>query len=384
MGCNVKILDKNLVSYGMLTEFVSLVWCESYNEIGSIQLVVNKSENMLDLLKIGRFLGIRESKTLAYIHSIEDNGTELWVYAKEAKWLLSNRVYTDVIDIQSANVEATILDVVSASRLPSLIECAAAKGLTGTADADFRFPYLSDVCQTMCIAADYGWTFIHDKSKSRLIFTLYEGNEVNNIKFAERYGNLADLLRTLSIKDHKNIAYVGGEERNPGSSSGSSSGSGGDTISSGFKISSGVTYSIGTGSGGAGSGSASGSASGVTRVYVVVGDDTLSGLERREMFVDASDIVQGDMTDEQYTAALKARGLEELALYSNVDSVQFSVIADIEEYGVDYTLGDWLTCVMPEYELIMKARITGVRLTWENNTKTLELTMGTAMRKVIK
>ena len=87
MGCNVKILDENLVGHGMLTEFVSLVWCESYNEIGSIQLVVNKTENMLDLLKIGRFLSIRESKTLAYIHSIEDNGTELWVYAKEAKWL---------------------------------------------------------------------------------------------------------------------------------------------------------------------------------------------------------------------------------------------------------------------------------------------------------
>lgn len=382
MACEVRILDRNLVPFGMISEFVSLVWEEQYNTIGSVQLVVNKTEDVIELLKVGRFLSIKESRTLAYIHSVEDNGTELWIYAKEAKWLLSARIHTEVIDVQAANVETMILNVLSKSRLQSIIEVAPPKGLTGTADAEFKFPTVAEVCEKTCIAADYGWSCFFDKAKSKLVFEIYQGKEVINIKFAERYGNLADLNRILSYKDFKNVAYVIGEERTPGSSSGSGSGSGGgDSVS---PIGTGYFVSVSAGERYSGTSSSSGSASGASRVFVTVGEDESSNLDRWELFIDASDIKQGDMSDTQYGEALKARALEELALRANVDSVEFSVVADVEEYGTEYTLGDWLTCVLPEYNVVMKSRITGVRFVWENNTKKLELTMGTPMRRASK
>ena len=49
-----------------------------------------------------------------------------------------------------------------------------------------------------------------------------------------------------------------------------------------------------------------------TDVFVIVGDNEGTGYDRRELFVDAKDISNNDLTQEQYEAALYQRGIEKL------------------------------------------------------------------------
>lgn len=332
MECKISVYDETLTRIGLITEFISFVYEEQYTECGRAQLVIAKSDFSAQLLQPGRFLGIPGGKTLAVIVSVEDkeqNGSrELWIYATEAKILLNERVYAGKLSGENQQIESVLRDALSASRLPDIISVGNSAGLTATTNTDYTYPALGELCSTLCAEADYGYRLRFDKPTKKFIFELYEGKTATHIKFSERYGNLADLYRAISEENYKNIAYVGGEERE-----------------------------------------------GVERIYVVAGDDTLAGLERREMYVDASDIKQESLSEADYKALLVERGNEELAKCIKTDCVEFSVAPD--DFGVDYELGDKITCVLPEYGIILKVRVIGVTWTWENNKNTIALSLGT-------
>lgn len=332
MECKIGVYDGTLTRVGLITEFVSMVYEERYNDVGTAQLVVNKSEFAARLLCPGRFLGVPGGASLAVIVSVEDreqNGArELWIYANEAKALLNERVCTGRLNGENQAVETVLRDAFASSRPPEIMALGDAAGLSATTNTDYTYPQLGELCKTLCAEVDYGWRLRFDRAAKKLRFELYEGKTATRIKFSERYGNLSGLYRAVSESGYKTVAYVGGEEKE-----------------------------------------------GAERVYATAGDGTLTGLARRELFVDASDIKREELSLEDYTALLIARGNEELAKSIRTDSIEFEVSP--EGFGTDYTLGDRITCVLPEYGLILTVRVVGATWTWEDNRYTLALALGT-------
>ena len=113
MECKISVYDETLTRVGLITEFVSFVYEEQYTECGRAQLVIAKSDFSAQLLLPGRFLGIPGGKTLAVIVSVEDkeqNGSrELWIYAKEAKILLNERVYAGKLSGENQQIESVCM-----------------------------------------------------------------------------------------------------------------------------------------------------------------------------------------------------------------------------------------------------------------------------------
>lgn len=109
---------------------------------------------------------------------------------------------------------------------------------------------------------------------------------------------------------------------------------------------------------------------GTNRKSVIVGDDTLSGYKRRELYVDARDLqsevyhedgTTTPLSPEEYNATLSQRGNEKLAEHARVETFEAKIrqFGDVQYvYGKDYFKGDKVTVIDEQLGLMVSARIT--------------------------
>ena len=333
----ISIYDQTLTRIGILFEFVSLTWEETYNDVGTLQIVVNKTRSMTSVFKLGYFVGIPDSDTLMIITGLEDKltaeGAELWIHGFEAKYILGNRVFNNA-KVVGGNVESRLRTLCS-NRL-DIMTVAPARGLTATTDAEHAYPTLLEICTDFCQPADYGFRLIFDRENKKLQFDVYNGRTINSVKYSTRFGNLYNLERRKMINGAKNAAYVLAEE-----------------------------------------------VEGQDRQVLIVtldGTEGQSSINRWGFVVDASDIKHEEgQTADQYTALLRARGLEALAENKEIDEIVFDV--DAADYRKTLEVGDKITCILPEYNEVLTVRIVTARVVYEDNKRTISLTMGEPIKR---
>lgn len=120
--------------------------------------------------------------------------------------------------------------------------------------------------------------------------------------------------------------------------------------------------------------------------------------ERRELYVDARDLqstYQDDAGDEhtytadQYKALLRQRGLEKLAEYQKIETVNGDVDPNANlTYGVDFDLGDLCTYRYADVGIETTKRITEIQEVYEGSKQTLSVVFGndqmTSITKIIQ
>ena len=111
-----------------------------------------------------------------------------------------------------------------------------------------------------------------------------------------------------------------------------------------------------------------------------------TGLQRREIFIDARDL-QSDsdpdapLTPEEYAALLTARGTEKLAENRLVRSFSTEVrtVNPTYIYGEDFQIGDTITCIDERLGVIVDAVVTGAQRSAGQGGDTLALAFGYSM-----
>ena len=92
---------------------------------------------------------------------------------------------------------------------------------------------------------------------------------------------------------------------------------------------------------------------------MTVGD--ASGVDRREIFVDARDVSSndGELTDTEYYAQLTQRGVENLAENAEMRNFEGETVDYTYKYGYDYGIGD-IVEVVNEYGMQAATRVIEV------------------------
>ena len=125
-----------------------------------------------------------------------------------------------------------------------------------------------------------------------------------------------------------------------------------------------------------------GAGEGSERIIVAV-DLRQTGEERRELWVDARDLQQGDgdgksISREAYRAMLEQRGREKLAEYRKVETVNSGIDPNANlVYKKDFDLGDYCTYINTEIGIETEKRITEIMETYEGGTMEVAVTFGT-------
>lgn len=337
---DVYILNKDLNAVGLIDDYESLIWTPRYYEPGDFEIYTSASERTLSLLKLDNYVTRVGSDMVGIIESVKiesdpESGDHIIATGRCLKSLLDRRIIWSMTNV-SGTVENCMRSLITANAvsptltyraIPKLI-LGTAQGYTETMEAQFTGDNLLEVVVNLCKQYGYGFKIILNVDKN-FEFQLYKGTDrsynqsVNPfVVFAPEFENIVSSDYEHDKATLKNACNVAGE----------------------------------------GEGSA-------RKMY---GVGSTSGLDRREMFVDARDLSsetenETTLTTAEYNNLLIQRGREKLA--ENPETVTFE--GEVESvrqfvFDRDYFLGDIVT-VKNSYGVIAHPRVIEVIQSHDEN-----------------
>lgn len=338
---DLMVLNTNLDAITVVDIYQSFIWTDRYYEYGDFELYAPMSTDLLDQFKQDYYIQRRDSDRLMIIEKIlietdTEDGDYITITGRSLESILERRVIwgqtmvagylQDAIEIL---LDDAIINPANPNRkIPNFIfKASTDPRITALKiDAQYTGDNLYDVIRQLCEERGIGFKITLNDSK-QFVFELYMGTDrsydqtsVPYVVFSPSFDNIISSNYVESKTSLKNVALIAGE----------------------------------------GEGSA--------RKYAASGNT--SGLNRRELFVDARDISSdiGDgqtLTSEEYTNLLIQRGKEKLA--ENIDVVSFEGQMETSimyKYGVDFFQGD-IVQIENEYGHNDKVRVLEV-VTSEN------------------
>jgi hypothetical protein len=202
-------------------------------------------------------------------------------------------------------------------------------------------------------AAKLGIRLITNETTKKHIFEVYKGRDLTDGNtagnepciFSREHENVAEQEFTSSNENYKTTAFVGGEDQKD-----------------------------------------------VPRKVAETGA-AFSGLDRDEVFINATNIkqkykdendVEITLTDPQYIAILVARGDTDLEGFARTLAFASKINQNGKlVYGVDFDLGDRVTCIEKRWGVRINARITEVTETYQGRVVDIDITFGESLPTLI-
>lgn len=311
------VLNESYNKIGVIDNHVSAIWATRYFEPGDFEIYLGATEKYKQLFKKGYYIQRPGDRTLMIIEDIKistdvENGNYVTISGRDLKSVLDRRViwkqktYSGTIETRIRKmIDSNFINAEESRVIPEM-KLGTSKGFKQTMNStQYTGNNVLEVVVELCKASGLGFDILFDNGK--FVFEMYAGtdrsfkqNENLRVLFSSELGNIINSEFIENTKNLKNTCLIGGEGE------------------------------------------------GTARTYASVG--TATGLNRREMFVDARDLSsttenedgeQIELTANQYSAILKERGTEALTENSVVTNftgeIETTVLYKLNE---DFYLGD--------------------------------------------
>lgn len=345
----VNILNEKLERVSVIDNFESLIWTDRIGEAGDFELYAYRSSDLLQVAKPGYYATIRESDFVMIIETIRlttdiEDGDRVIITGRSLESLLDRRVVWEKTHF-NGNIQNGIKHLLNDAIIsPSdenrkidnfIFEESTDEDVTKLQTrVEYYGDNLYDILVEICQVFNIGYR-IRLSDEGKFVFKLYAGKDHSFdqetrpwIIYSTNYDNLISSEFTESTSDVKNVAMIVGDAKQD-------------------KDSEGNYYGL------------------IRRLSTTLGEET--GLNRKEIFVDASDISREDVSDDVYKQYLEYRGYEEL--YGYTSSNDFSREVDTKHsfhYGIDYGLGDFVQ-FQNQYGIGVKVYVTEYTINEESS-----------------
>lgn len=336
------ILNPNFEAVHVCDYFSSLIWTKRYNKTGDFELYVPVNKDNIFYFMPGTYITKSlDKQEIAVITSIqletdEENGDYITAKGLFIDSILNRRIVWSQTNLDGKVTECiykllddNVMNPVLQERKIPLFTVGGMCRCEITMKKQITGDNLLDAIQEIMYTYKLGYKVLYKNGTFR--FEMYEGvnrsmNQSENVPIVFSYDNdnLTASSYTADETEYKNVAIIAGEGE------------------------------------------------GVERRTSMVG--TASGMERREMFVDArnisSDVDGGKLTDEQYDSMLKQQGNDKLSEKVKKESFEGTIEPETNYvFGKDYNIGD-IVQVINEYGISAPTRITEVIECWDENGHT--------------
>lgn len=339
---NVNVLNVKYEKIAVVDDFTSLMWCKRYVDIGALDLQIEATKENLNVFKKGYYITRDDDDVIFRIESLEiesdsEGNDNLIVGALDCKCILNQRITWSQIFLNNSDVQDFIKEMLifnfiapSETRRRINMRFEENESLAGIGTATTRqstYDIIGDKIIELCKTYGLGCKVYFNYDDQKFYVKLLQGVDrsieqtINpRIIFSPEYDNLFSSKYNFDMSNSKNVALVGGEGE------------------------------------------------GIERKLRQVGN--VSGLERREMFVDAGSVSsEGDLVD--YYDALINEGKSKLSETTATSKFEAEIDINSYEYKIDYDVGDIIT-VQNKYGVTINARIVEIIETWDNSGYTLE------------
>lgn len=340
-----KLDNEGLEALGDVTQYTSVKWPNAFVGYGSFEIWAPINEENSLYFKKGQILWNNSDSAVIIecVKSIlDEDGTKSFdVKGRTLERYLMDRIIWGTItytDIKASTLMYNIVDTQCVNptnpnrKIPWLV-CAEDTEIGPIVESYQKTGgYVYDAEVSIANDADIGFSIYPDQTLRRMVFEVRGGTDrtIENtddndpVVFDTELQDILSSSYYTNNEDLRNVGFVQGEDK------------------------------------------------GEVRKSVTVGDGTLSGLNRREVYIDARD-VQSEVYDEggqsttipeaEYLQMLTQRGNEKLSEYYTVETFEAQVrqFGDVQYiYGEDFFLGDKVTVVDNELGVQVSARILEV------------------------
>lgn len=371
----VEIKNADRVTIGIIDTANSVIWRSVYYGVGDFEIYAQANEHNLTLLKKGYFVTRPNNDEVGIIEEIQvtynyQDGYMITAIGRFAKILLDRRIIyklsgnTNTPTILSGKVEVAVRRTVLDNAIDCTYDSRRNIPILGLASLNNLAPVIVDengnatrkqvsyknlMTYTDSVLQEYGMSakVIYNDSNKKLLYSVFMGtdhstdNQDGNeeIIFSIDYDNLNSSTYDLNDVNYRNAALIGGEGE------------------------------------------------GLDRFYSLLRGN-YSGLQLREIFVDASSVnrtykedgsyEEQTYTDAEYTAMLNQQGNVELQkhLVNETFTGEINATFGRWQYGRDYSLGDIVTVQDNKLGKYINSRITEVTEVQDENGYTVDVVFG--------
>lgn len=339
---NIFVFDKNLNFKGILDSYISFIWHRKYSKHGEFEIHISLTAEALTMLQKecviikGKEVGFIDFRTLVQ----NDDGSEtLLVKGKMASAYLARRIIWYQKNINGtieegarALIDENAVNPVNTDRKIEAFALAPLNGFTQTINKQVTYKNLLEEVENLALVGELGFKVEYENEQ--LVFKMYEGidrttnQSINSPAiFAREFENVLTQEYVESTRNFKNTALIAGEGE------------------------------------------------GAARMLTTIENGI--GKDRFELYVDARDLQQEEMTAQEYETILQSRGQSNLAEYTESISFESGIGTNSNlTYKQDFDLGDKVTCLNKKWKIILHTRITEIKEIYENDGFKLEITFG--------
>lgn len=335
----LRFYDKNLNFLGVTENQTSILWTRRYWEVGEFEIHLPTTDYTTKLSVRGNIVSYKGAEEAGVIESVRhEESTIIRTTVITGRFLASYMDRRLIIGTTnfSGYVEVAMRTLLSNATPIPLVELGTIKNLPNTVTFQATYRNLLSYIQKLASTSGYGFKFKPDFTAKKIYFEVYSGVDRsrgsgnNFVEFSDEFHNLQDVTYEENDKLYRNVAYVGGQGE------------------------------------------------GTDRKFVLVGETTSTGLDRREVFIDAKDIQPNNLTESEYTNALAQRGLERLSNeYNMAESFECETNPLYNfVYKKDYDVGDIVTVRKKSWNKTLSQRITCITEIYENGEMRISPTIG--------
>lgn len=365
----VEIRNENTQSIGIIDNATSIIWHSVFFGVGDFEIYAAATPQILNLLLSGHYVTRPNNREVGIIEKIEiqndiEGARMIVASGRFAKSMLDRRLIyklngsTNTPTILSGNVESAVRSVVTANAIAcpfdsrrniDILALGDVAGITQQIidingnPAQKQVSYENLLTYTDALLEEYGISATCVLQNNTLAYVLYAGadrskdNTSGNVPivFSQEFDNLISSNYSADTTNAKNTALIGG------------------------------------------------AGEGVERYYSII-ETPAEGLQRREMWIDASSIsrtykddteTEQTYTDEDYKIMLDAHGQQIIAPLGTVEA--FAGVIDATNgnyvYGRDFALGDIVTVQDQELNKYINVRIREATEVQDENGYSVEL-----------
>ena len=330
----IRIYNNTLLLQGVVENQTSFLWTRRYDTVGEFEIHVPITDYTVKLFKRGNLVtysGAGEAGVIEDLQYSEDSDlNEITAKGRFLPCYMDYRVITGTYNF-TGKTEVAMRNIYSRVAAIPLVQLGTLKNYTETVDFQSTYKNLLSYEEKLASSAGYGFRFIPDFTAKTITFDIYKGVNRSKsqtdrayVEFSENFDNINSAVYYENDQLLKNVAYIGGEGE------------------------------------------------GSQRTFVTIGDTSLTGLNRREVFIDARDIQSEDLTTAEYKAALRERGKERLKEWVLAQTFECSTMASTNfVYKKDYDVGDIVTIKKYKWGVSADLRLSEITEVYEQGTMTV-------------
>lgn len=336
----IYVLDRDINILGVFSTYEAIIWNPKLNEPGVFKASFVFSEKMNKILQRGNLIYKTDEDEPAIITrrylKLNKSGDEMiQVQGYMASRYLNQRIVWSKM-ILKGTPETVMRDMVyehainpdNPDRKMDRISLGEMQGYEGTIEKQVSYDNLQEALTDISKVSELGYRLKLDIGAKMFYFEVYKGidrtlgSEFPCI-FTRDYGNVYTQEYSEDDSNYRNVCLVGGTGEDD------------------------------------------------ARIMAIAGSG--SGLDRYEMFYNASGLSDKDITRDAYLSQLRQKGKEKLASYYVASAFESRINP---EKAMPFAMGDYVTCIDSRWNIMVNTQIKGIEKGFSREEKSFVVTFG--------